>query len=332
MGWRSGSAPTSRAAAGSAPWLARHGLPPPYLPQGQRYDIGERSLYLDCRGSGSPTVVLEAGSGSDSATWSAVHDAIAATTRTCAYDRAGRGRSDARETHTLADAVADLRALLDAAGEAGPSSSPATRLGGSYARVSPRPTGTRSSGRCSSTLRARHPGRPIHPLLGELQPEYEAELTACGRRCPAWTGSTGRRARAAPGVVVRRHPARGPRGGPLRAAPDEATNEAIADAWRDGMEALSPGSDVHDRVRRRPQHPYRTARHGDRRRASPRRRRSRPTDRGAILRSHGPAADDHRAVPHPRRRAHPASPRATSARRRSRRPASTCSRSTPRTC
>ena len=42
-------------------WLTRHGLPPPYPPQGERYDIGERSLYLDCRGSGSPTVVLEAG-------------------------------------------------------------------------------------------------------------------------------------------------------------------------------------------------------------------------------------------------------------------------------
>ena len=97
-------------------WLARHGLPPPYLPQGERYDIGDRSLYLDCRGSGSPTVVLEAGSGSDSATWAAVHDAIAGTTRTCAYDRAGRGRSDDRGEHTLADGVTDLRALLDAGG------------------------------------------------------------------------------------------------------------------------------------------------------------------------------------------------------------------------
>src|SRR5688500_15179262 len=116
-------------------WLARHGLPPPYLPQGERHDIGERSLYLDCRGSGSPTVVLEAGSGSDSATWSAVHDAIAGTSRTCAYDRAGRGRSDDRREHTLADAVTDLRALLDAAGEQGPFVIVGHSLGGSYARV-----------------------------------------------------------------------------------------------------------------------------------------------------------------------------------------------------
>ena len=45
----------------------------------------------------------------------------------------------------------------------------------------------------------------------------------------------------------------------------------------------------------------------------------------------GPLPDDHRAVPDPRGRADPASPPAPSARRRSRRPAGTCSRSTPTT-
>src|ERR1700675_2833812 len=79
---------------GPGPWLARHQAAAPYVAAGKRGDIGPRSLYLDCRGSGTPTVVLEAGSGSDSATWWAVHDDLAAITRTCAYDRAGRGRSD----------------------------------------------------------------------------------------------------------------------------------------------------------------------------------------------------------------------------------------------
>src|SRR5262245_3736175 len=158
-------------------WLARHGLPPPYFPQGERHDLGDRSLYLDCRGSGSPTVVLEAGSGSDSATWSAVHDAIAETTRTCAYDRAGRGRSDDRDTHTLGDAAADLRALLDAAGEPGSFVIVGHSLGGSYARV------------FASTYHEEVVGAVlvdsfepdiqedwVHPLLGELRPEYEAQL------------------------------------------------------------------------------------------------------------------------------------------------------------
>ena len=62
---------------GPGAWLARHGLPPPYTAKGVRIDIGPRSLYLDCRGTGQPTVVLEAGMGSDSSTWSAVHDELA---------------------------------------------------------------------------------------------------------------------------------------------------------------------------------------------------------------------------------------------------------------
>ena len=228
---------------GFGSWLARHGLPPPYLPQGERYDIGERSLYLDCRGSGSPTVVLEAGSGSDSATWSAVHDAIAATTRTCAYDRAGRGRSDDRETHTLADAVADLRALLDAAGEPGRSSSPATR----------------SAGRTPGVFAATYPAdvvgavlvdsfEPdiqddrIHPLLGELQPEYEAQLDGLRAHVSGvdgldWQASEEQlRAASFEGIPLEVLVA-------ARYEPrlDEATNEVIADTWRDGMESLSPG-------------------------------------------------------------------------------------------
>src|SRR6266540_3058115 len=105
---------------GTAGWLARHHLSPAYQARGVRIDIGPRSLYLDCRGEGTPTVVLEAGSGSDSSTWSAVLDDLAATTRTCAYDRAGRGRSDPAEEQTLSHAVAELQALLTAAGESPP--------------------------------------------------------------------------------------------------------------------------------------------------------------------------------------------------------------------
>jgi pimeloyl-ACP methyl ester carboxylesterase len=228
---------------GVGAWLARHGLPPPFIAQGKRYDIGDRSLYLDCRGSGSPTVVLEAGSGSDSATWGAVHDAIAGSTRTCAYDRAGRGRSDERGKHTLADAVTDLRALLDAAGEGPPFIVVGHSLGGSYARV------------FASTYRHEVAGAVlvdsfepaiqddrIHPLLGGLQPEYEAQLEALRAHVSRvdgldWPASEAQlRAASVDGVrlevlvAARREPRL-----------DAATNEAIATAWRDGMEALSPG-------------------------------------------------------------------------------------------
>jgi pimeloyl-ACP methyl ester carboxylesterase len=63
-------------------------------------------------GSGSPTVVLDAGLGGTSLDWALVQAEIGQTTRVCAYDRAGMGWSEpgpqprtpeqnARELHTL---------------------------------------------------------------------------------------------------------------------------------------------------------------------------------------------------------------------------------------
>jgi pimeloyl-ACP methyl ester carboxylesterase len=102
-------------------------------------DIGGRSLYLDCRGSGGPTVILEAGAGNDSRVWDtvslpsgttggAVLPEVAAFTRVCAYDRPGTflgpglpGRSDAVPMpRTASEIVADLHALLAAADIPGP--------------------------------------------------------------------------------------------------------------------------------------------------------------------------------------------------------------------
>jgi pimeloyl-ACP methyl ester carboxylesterase len=77
---------------------------------------GGRKLFLDCMGSGSPTVVLEAGFGGDSYNWQAVQPQLGRTTRTCAYDRAGLGNSVARPgVHDARDELDDLQRLLDAA-------------------------------------------------------------------------------------------------------------------------------------------------------------------------------------------------------------------------
>ena len=74
---------------------------------------GGRSLYMHCVGSGSPTVVLEAGFGADTLSWQDVQPDVGHITRTCAYDRAGTGNSVAppgvRDAH---DEIADLRRLL----------------------------------------------------------------------------------------------------------------------------------------------------------------------------------------------------------------------------
>jgi pimeloyl-ACP methyl ester carboxylesterase len=81
---------------------------------GSMVDIGGRSLYLDCRGEGSPTVILEAGLTADTSWWDDVIDPIAGFTRVCAYDRANNGRSDDVGLHTGDQSVTDLEQLLAA--------------------------------------------------------------------------------------------------------------------------------------------------------------------------------------------------------------------------
>jgi pimeloyl-ACP methyl ester carboxylesterase len=98
-------------------------------------DIGSgRKIYLECRGAGSPTVVLVGGLRASADDWDisdkgkpAVFPEVSKFTRVCAYDRPGTpvgekpSRSDPVPQPTTAkDAVADLHALLSAAGETGP--------------------------------------------------------------------------------------------------------------------------------------------------------------------------------------------------------------------
>jgi pimeloyl-ACP methyl ester carboxylesterase len=117
-------------------WLSARGFVPGYGDRGAASTALEgRRLYLDCRGSGSPTVVLEAGMGMDARSWGSVFPEVARITRACTYSRANRWGSDPRGEHTLREAVADLRAALDAAGEDGPFVLVAHSLGDVYARV-----------------------------------------------------------------------------------------------------------------------------------------------------------------------------------------------------
>jgi pimeloyl-ACP methyl ester carboxylesterase len=74
---------------------------------------GGRSLFIHCVGSGSPTVVLEAGFGGDSHNWDVVQPQLGRITRTCAYDRAGLGNSVALPgIHDARAEIADLARLL----------------------------------------------------------------------------------------------------------------------------------------------------------------------------------------------------------------------------
>lgn len=108
-----------------------------YPPRGQMVDIGGRKIHLDCRGTGTPTVILEAGLGTGgSMDWALVHDQLAGFTRTCAYDRAGIMWSDPRNTPQHAATVAeDLHATLNAAGITGPLVLVGHSVGGPYIRT-----------------------------------------------------------------------------------------------------------------------------------------------------------------------------------------------------
>ena len=101
--------------------------PPPPLP-GQKIDVGGYRLYLECVGSGSPTVILEPGSATAGATttlagWKELRTTLGAETHVCAYDRAGLGASDRRPAGvapTGARFADELHALLAGAGVTGP--------------------------------------------------------------------------------------------------------------------------------------------------------------------------------------------------------------------
>jgi pimeloyl-ACP methyl ester carboxylesterase len=108
---------------------------PPYDARGRLIDVEGRSVYLDCRGSGSPTVVLEAGFGSGAGSWGYILDGVAAVTRVCAWDRPGIGGSSPRGLHSAGETAVDLRTALKGAGEAGPFIVVAHSLGGVYARL-----------------------------------------------------------------------------------------------------------------------------------------------------------------------------------------------------
>lgn len=68
--------------AGTAVWAAPRAI-----------DVGGHELVLECRGSGRPVVVLDAGLGGRAGDWQAVQQALAPTHEVCVYDRAGYGAS-----------------------------------------------------------------------------------------------------------------------------------------------------------------------------------------------------------------------------------------------
>jgi pimeloyl-ACP methyl ester carboxylesterase len=107
-----------------------------YPATGKLYDIGDYSLHLTCTGTDSPTVVLEAGSGTPGLTWAPVQDEVERSTRVCSYDRAGYGYSESAAGPLSPQQVtSDLHALLKAANVPGPYILVGHSAGGVYVRA-----------------------------------------------------------------------------------------------------------------------------------------------------------------------------------------------------
>jgi len=103
---------------------------------GRRVSTGAQSMYIECAGVGSPTVVFDAGLGGGARNWEGVIAGVSTETRACSYDRLGSGRSDAApRPHSPVDMALELSELLAASGERPPLVLVGHSLGGINARL-----------------------------------------------------------------------------------------------------------------------------------------------------------------------------------------------------
>lgn len=87
------------------------------------FAVDGRNVFLECKGTGSPTVLIESGLSQQSGDWAGVVTELAPTTRSCRFDRAGIGRSQPRlgtADLSVGDRAEELHALLEAARVDGP--------------------------------------------------------------------------------------------------------------------------------------------------------------------------------------------------------------------
>src|SRR5438270_12567824 len=104
--------------------------------RGHLVQVGSIRMNIDCSGQGSPTVVLESGSGGPSVDWLMVQPEVSKFARVCSYDRAGYGWSDSGpEPRSSLRIAHELKQLLQAPGEIGPYVLVAHPMGGYDVRV-----------------------------------------------------------------------------------------------------------------------------------------------------------------------------------------------------
>ena len=140
---------------------------------------GGRSLFVYCVGTGSPTVILEAGFGGNIDDWRDVQGRLGHATRTCAYDRAGLVNSPAIPgVHDAATELADLGRLLDHAGIPPPYVLVGHSYGGLLVRLFAHAHPRDTAGLVLVDAMGRNQDRRLL-LFGELNPRL------CDDSCPS---------------------------------------------------------------------------------------------------------------------------------------------------
>ena len=93
----------------------------PFRPPGRFVNIGFQTMYIDCMGNKSPTILIDVGIAGSSASWYKIAQTLSKDVRTCLYDRAGYGWSDpGRGERTTATIVHELNLLINKAEIPGP--------------------------------------------------------------------------------------------------------------------------------------------------------------------------------------------------------------------
>jgi pimeloyl-ACP methyl ester carboxylesterase len=190
-----------------------------YPAPGRLVDIGGRRMQIECRGAGSPTIVLETGLDYfGSLTWTKVYDPVTQFTRACAYSRAGIVWSDDKPgPHDGLGVARDLHATLAAAGEKGPFVLVGESLGGPYSSLFTGLYGDEVAGLVY--VDASHPDQiaRTRPVLGKELADGKGLIQGAGKWV-SWTG--------APRLVAMQ--ARSGRSPEMAAIPQQARDTALA--------------------------------------------------------------------------------------------------------
>jgi hypothetical protein len=130
------------------------------------------SLYMECRGSGSPSIVLEVGIDEPRSDMSYVQDTLARKYMTCTYDRANNGESgEAPTPRTAGEIVDDLHQLLETANVPLPYVLAGSSVGGAFVQLYER----RYSDEVVGVV-AMNPDPPADQVVERIHPLFPKEV------------------------------------------------------------------------------------------------------------------------------------------------------------